>query len=156
MKRSILLICTVLLVNCSSDSNEDFKDIYQREICDKYSMYANSKDLNGSLSLYAEGAMVNNSAVEPIIGLEKIKEGFVQWYDNAETINHRATVISAKVFGNEAFAYGRWKVDQVLKDGTRSSERGHWSTHNVKVDNAWKMTIDHTNDAEFYESRKRD
>ena len=130
MKRSILLICTVLLVNCSSDSNEDFKDIYQREICDKYSMYANSKDLNGSLSLYAEGAMVNNSAVEPIIGLEKIKEGFVQWYDNAETINHSATVISAKVFGNEAFAYGRWKVDQVLKDGTRSSERGHWSTHN--------------------------
>ena len=33
-------------------------------------------------------------------------------------------------------------------------ETGHWSTHNVKVGNNWKMTIDHTNDAKFYESRK--
>ena len=156
MKKLFTLICTMLLVNCNSSPNDNFKDIYQREICDKYSLYANSKDLNGSLSLYAEDAIVNNSSVEPIVGLYKIKENFVKWYESAETINHSATVISAKVFGNEAFAYGRWDVDQIMKDGSRSMERGHWSTHNVKVGNNWKMTIDHTNDAEFYENRKND
>ena len=88
----------MLLVNCNSSPNDNFKDIYQREICDKYSLYANSKDLNGSLSLYAEDAIVNNSTVEPIVGINKIKENFIEWYESAETINHSATVISAKVF----------------------------------------------------------
>jgi len=153
MKNIMILICLTLLANCSSNTNENFKEIYQREICDKYSLYANSKDLNGSLSLYADDAIVNNSAVEPIVGLEKIKENFIQWYENAETINHSATVISAKVFGNEAFAYGSWKVDQIMKDGSKREERGNWSTHNIIVGNNWKMTIDHTNDAEFYAIR---
>ena len=73
MKKLITLICLTLLANCSSIPNDNFKEIYQREICDKYSLYANSKDLNGSLSLYAADAIVNNSAVEPIVGIEKIK-----------------------------------------------------------------------------------
>ena len=55
MKKFIALIWLTLLTNCSSNSKEDlndnFKEVYQREICDKYSLYANSKDLNGSLSL---------------------------------------------------------------------------------------------------------
>jgi ketosteroid isomerase-like protein len=91
--------------------------------------------------------------VEPIVGIEKIKENFIQWYESAETINHSAAVISAKVFGNEAFAYGSWKVNQIMKDGSKREERGNWSTHNIKVGNNWKMTIDHTNDAEFYAIR---
>jgi len=153
MKIIITLICLTLLANCSSNPNNNFKEIYQREICDKYSLYANSKDLNGSLSLYAADAIVNNSAVEPIVGIEKIKDTFIQWYESAETINHSATVISAKVFGNEAFAYGSWKVNQIMKDGSKREERGNWSTHNIKVGNNWKMTIDHTNDAEFYAIR---
>ena len=159
MKKFIALIWLTLLTNCSSnlkeDLNDNFKEVYQREICDKYSLYANNKDLNGSLSLYADDAIVNNSTVEPIVGINKIKENFIEWYESAETINHSATVISAKVFGNEAFAYGRWKVDQIMKDGSKREERGHWSTHNVKVGNNWKMTIDHTNDADFFESRRK-
>ncbi|MDB4737829.1 DUF4440 domain-containing protein [Verrucomicrobiales bacterium] len=153
MKKSINLIWLTLLANCSSIPNDNFKEVYQREICDKYSLYANSKDLNGSLSLYADTAIVNGSAVEPIVGIETIKENFIKWHESTEKINHSATVISAKVFGNEAFAYGSWKVDQIMKDGSKREERGHWSTHNVKVGNNWKMTIDHTNDAEFYPIR---
>ena len=160
MKKFIALIWLTLLTNCSSNSKEDlndnFKEVYQREICDKYSLYANNKDLNGSLSLYADDAIVNNSTVEPIAGINKIKENFIEWYESAETINHSATVISAKVFGNEAFAYGSWKDDQIMKDGSKREEKGHWSTHNLKVGNNWKMTIDHTNDAAFYEIRKNE
>ena len=118
-------MCLTLLANCSSIPKDNFKETYQREICDKYSLYANSKDLNGSLSLYADDAIVNNSTVEPIVGINKIKENFIEWYESAETINHSATVISAKVFGNEAFAYGSWKVDQIMKDGSKREEM--WS-----------------------------
>ena len=153
MKKLIYLLCLTFLANCSSIPKDNFKETYQREICDKYSLYANSKDLNGSLSLYAEDAIVNGSAVEPIVGIEAIKESFIQWHESTEKINHSATVISAKRFGAEAFAYGIWKVDQIMKDGSKREERGHWSTHNIKVGNSWKMTIDHTNDAEFYPTR---
>ena len=153
MKKLIYLLCLTFLANCSSIPKDNFKETYQREICDKYSLYANSKDLNGSLSLYAEDAIVNGSAVEPIVGIEAIKESFIQWHESTEKINHSATVISAKKFGDEAFAYGVWKVDQVMKDGSKREETGHWSTHNIKVGNSWKMTIDHTNDAEFYKTR---
>ena len=154
MKKLIHLIWLPLLANCSSIPNNNFKETYQREICDKYSLYANSKDLNGSLSLYADDAIVNGSAVEPIVGMEAIKESFMQWHESTEKINHSATVISAKEFGNEACAYGIWKVDQIMIDGSKREETGHWSTHNIKVGNSWKMTIDHTNDAKFYPTRK--
>ena len=153
MKNLIILVCCVFLMNCESVSSEDFMVEYQREICDKYSLYAKNKDLEGHLSLYTDDAMVNNSSVEPITGKDQIKQSFLDWYEGTKTIDHSAKVISAKVFGNEAFAYGTWRVDQIMKDGTQRIERGHWSTHNVKIGNSWKMTIDHTNDAEFYESR---
>jgi ketosteroid isomerase-like protein len=154
MKKIIYLLPLMFLANCSSIPKEDFKETYQREICDKYSLYANSKDLAGSLSLYANNAVVNGSAVEPISGLEAIKRNFLKWHGSTKEINHSATVISAKRFGDQAFAYGLWKVDQVMKNGTKRKETGHWSTHNIRVGNSWKMTIDHTNDAEFYMTRK--
>ena len=154
MKKIIYLLPLMFLANCSSLPKEDFKETYQREICDKYSLYANSKDLAGSLSLYANNAVVNGSAVEPISGLEAIKRNFLKWHGSTKEINHSATVISAKRFGDQAFAYGVWKVDQIMKNGTKRKETGHWSTHNIRVGNSWKMTIDHTNDAEFYMTRK--
>lgn len=153
MKKLLYLISLTFLANCSSIPKNNFKETYQREICDKYSLYANSKDLNGSLSLYADDAIVNGSAVKPIVGIEAIKESFIEWHESTEKINHSATVIAAKRFGDEAFAYGIWKVDQVMNDGSKREETGHWSTHNIKVGNNWKMTIDHTNDAEFYPTR---
>ena len=126
MKKLITMICLLLLANCvkmeESDTNDNFNKIYQREICDKYSLYANTKDLDGSLSLYADNAIVNNSAVAPIVGKDKIKENFIEWYESAETINHSAKVISAQIFGNKAFAYGSWEVDQIMKDGSKREE----------------------------------
>ena len=95
MKKIIYLMPLMFLANCSSIPKEDFKETYQREICDKYSLYANSKDLAGSLSLYANNAVVNGSAVEPISGLEAIKRNFLKWHGSTKEINHSATVISA-------------------------------------------------------------
>ena len=112
-------------------------------------MYAKNKDLSGHLSLYVSDATVNNNSVPPIQGHEQIKKSFIDWYDSALDIKHSATVIDAKVFGDHAFAYGIWEVEQVMKDGSKTIEKGYWSTHNVMVNNTWKMTLDHTNDLDI-------
>ena len=43
MKKFIALIWLTLLTNCSSNSkddlNDNFKEVYQREICDKYDVH---------------------------------------------------------------------------------------------------------------------
>ena len=36
-----------------------------------------------------------------------------------------------------------------MKDGAKTIEKGYWSTHNVMVNNKWKMTLDHTNDLDI-------
>ena len=146
MKKFIAVIGLALLVNCVKvEENTSFKQEYQREICDKYSLYANTMDVEGSMSLYEENAIVNGNGRAPLQGAKQIRKDFVEWYSSSESINHSAKVIAAHVSGNKAFAYGEWKVDQISKSGQRTSTEGHWSTHNLKVDGSWKMTIDHTN-----------
>ena len=146
MKKFMTVIGLVLLVNCVEvDSSTKFKDEYQREVCDKYSLYANTMDVEGSVSLYTEDAIVNGNGRAPLQGAEQIRKDFVEWYSSSESINHSAKVIAAHELGNKAFAYGKWKVDRTSKDGIRTTREGHWSTHNVKVNGNWKMAIDHTN-----------
>ena len=149
MRNFIVSAGMFLIISCETVTEENFKATYQREICDKYSLYAKNKDLNGHLSLYVSDATVNNNSVPPIQGHEEIKKSFIEWYNSAQEINHSATVIDAKVFGDYAFAYGIWEVEKVMKDGSISTEKGYWSTHNVKVNNTWKMTLDHTNDLDI-------
>jgi|TARA_B110000003_G_scaffold222113_1_gene222259 ketosteroid isomerase-like protein len=154
MKQSIIVLSLALLVNCVevdiSSADGDFKAEYQKAICDKYSMYANTMDVVGSLSLYAEDAIVNGNGLAPIQGLDKIKQDFIDWYGSSESINHSAEVISAQLFGDRAFAYGKWKVKRTSKEGVTTEREGHWSTHNIKVGGSWKMTLDHTNDLKNY------
>ena len=154
MKQSIIVFSLALLVNCVevdiSSANGDFKAEYQKGICDKYSVYANTMDVAGSLSLYAEDAIVNGNGLAPIQGLDNIEQDFNDWYGSSESINHSAEVISAQVFGNTAFAYGKWKVERTSNEGVKTEREGHWSTHNIKIDGSWKMTLDHTNDIKNY------
>ena len=147
MKQIITLFSLAVLINCvKMEDFSDFKEEYQREICDKFSLYANTMDVEGSISLYTDDAVVNGNGSQPVKGIDQIRQGFVDWYESSETINHSAKVISAQVFGNKAFAYGKWKVDTTSKEGERTTSEGYWSTHNIKVGGTWKMTIDHTND----------
>ena len=149
MRHFTIIAAILLIISCESGIDENFKAIYQREICNKYSLYAKTKNLEGHLSLYADDAIVNNNLIPPIQGHKEIEKSFIEWYDSTQKINHSATVIEAKVFGDYAFAYGIWEVEQVMKDGSKSTEKGYWSTHNVKVYNTWKMTLDHTNDLDI-------
>ena len=85
-------------------------------------MYAKNKDLSGHLSLYVYNATVNNNSVPPIQGHDGNKKSFIDWYDSAQDIKHSATVIDVKVFGDHAFAYGKWQLEQIMQDGSESIE----------------------------------
>ena len=146
MKKFIAVIGLAFLINCVKvEESTSFKQEYQREICDKYSLYANTMDVEGSVSLYTKDAIVNGNGRDVVKGADNIRANFVGYYGSSESINHSAEVIAAYEFGDKAFAYGKWKVDRTSKDGVRTTKEGHWSTHNVKVDGKWKMVIDHTN-----------
>ena len=67
MKKIIFSILAISLFSCVSNQENQFMDIYQSELCDKYSLYANNKDLNGILSLYTDDAIINGNAVDAII-----------------------------------------------------------------------------------------
>ena len=110
MKKFIAVIGLVFLVNCVKvEESTSFKQEYQREICDKYSIYANTMDFEGIFSLYREHAIVNGNGRVPLQGAEEIRKDFVEWHSRSESINHSAKVIAAHVLGNKAFAYGKWK-----------------------------------------------
>jgi len=62
MKKFIAVICLAFLVNCVKvEESISFKQEYQREICDKYSLYANTMDVEDSVSLYTKDAIVNGN-----------------------------------------------------------------------------------------------
>tara|TARA_B100000686_G_scaffold355357_1_gene473414 strand:+ start:7957 stop:8769 length:813 start_codon:yes stop_codon:yes gene_type:complete len=153
VKKITLIGIVLIIVGCGSNQEDQFTAIYQSELCDKYSLYVNNKDVNGMLSLYTDDAIINGNASEQIIGKEAIKNEFIQWFENVDSIDHSATVISAKFFGNKAFVYGSWKLNQISKDGKKTNLRGNWMNHSEKIGNNWKMKIDLWNDSEFYELR---
>ena len=55
MKKFIAFIGLAFLVNCVEvDKSTNFKEEYQREICDKYSLYANTMDVEEADTLTQE------------------------------------------------------------------------------------------------------
>ena len=75
MKQLVLIFSLITLINCvKMEDSSSFKDEYQREICDKYSLYANTMDVEGSMSLYAENAIVNGNGRAPVQGTDQIRK----------------------------------------------------------------------------------
>ena len=64
-------------------------------------------------------------------------------------------MISAQVFGNTAFAYGKWKVERTSNEGLKTELEGHLSTHNIKIHGTCKMTLDHNNDIKNYNKKQK-
>ena len=158
MNRLIPLLTLVILMNCGTESNiqtnGDLKDVFQA-FSDKWTSYAESKDLNGIVSLYTSDAVIDGNATGSSIGSEEIRDNFKQWFDKNKSIEHSSKVISYTAFGDNAFVYGTWEVNQVTNDGTKIEVRGSWVNHSVKVGSDWKTKMELWNDAELFESRKK-
>ena len=158
MKRLIPILTLVLMINCGTQSNvqsnSDLKDIFQAH-SNKWTSYAESEDLDGIMSLYTSDAIIDGNATGSVAGSE-IRGTFEQWFEANESIEHSSNVISCTAFGDNAFVYGNWKVNQVTNDDKKIAVRGSWVNHMVKVGNEWKTKMELWNDAELFESRKKD
>ena len=71
MRKLAIITSFILVVSCESRIKEDFKAIYQKEVCDKYSLYAKNKDLSGHLSLYVDNATINITRYHQSKGMMK-------------------------------------------------------------------------------------
>jgi len=158
MKKLIPILSLVLMINCGTQSNGqsdgDLKDIFQTHN-NKWSSYAKSEDLDGIVSLYTSDAIIDGNATGSVAGGE-IRDTFEQWFEANKSIEHSSNVISFTTFGDNAFVYGNWKVTQVTNDGKKIAVRGSWVNHMVKVEYKWKTKMELWNDAELFESRKKD
>ena len=158
MKRIMILLGFIALINCGANlnaqSNDGLKDIFQAN-SNKWSSYAESEDLDGIISLYTSDAIIDGNATGSVAGSE-IRGSFEQWFEANESIEHSSNVISCTAFGDNAFVYGNWKVNQVTNDGKKIPVRGSWVNHMVKVEYKWKSKMELWNDAKLFESRKKD
>jgi len=159
MKKIMAMLGLIVLINyganLNAQSNEDLKEIFQ-SISDEWTSYAESKNLRGIVSLYAADAVIDGNAKDAVVGRYAIKDDFKQWFEGSQSIDHSSSVISATVFGDNAFVYGSWTVNQIAKDGSKNALRGNWVNHNVKIGSKWKIKLELWNDAEFFESRKKE
>ena len=158
MKRIMILLGLIALINyganLNAQSNDGLKDIFQAN-SNKWSSYAKSEDLDGIVSLYTSDAIIDGNATGSVAGGE-IRDTFEQWFEANKSIEHSSNVISFTAFGDNAFVYGNWKVNQVTNDGKKIAVRGSWVNHMVKVEYKWKSKMELWNDAELFESRKKD
>ena len=158
MKRIMILLGLIALINyganLNAQSNDGLKDIFQAN-SNKWSSYAESEDLDGIISLYTSDAIIDGNATGSVAGSE-IRGSFEQWFEANESIEHSSNVISCTAFGDNAFVYGNWKVNQVTNDGKKIAVRGSWVNHMVKVEYKWKSKMELWNDAELFESRKKE
>jgi len=158
MKRIMILLGLIALINyganLNAQSNDGLKDIFQAN-SNKWSSYAESEDLDGIVSLYTSDAIIDGNATGSVAGGE-IRDTFEQWFEANKSIEHSSNVISFTAFGDNAFVYGNWKVNQVTNDGKKIAVRGSWVNHMVKVEYKWKTKMELWNDAELFESRKKD
>ena len=158
MKRIMILLGLIALINYGADlnaqSNDGLKDIFQAH-SNKWTSYAESEDLDGIVSLYTSDAIIDGNATGSVAGGE-IRDTFEQWFEANKSIEHSSNVISFTTFGDNAFVYGNWKVTQVTNDGKKIAVRGSWVNHMVKVEYKWKTKMELWNDAELFESRKKD
>ena len=158
MKRIMILLGLIALINyganLNAQSNDGLKDIFQAN-SNKWSSYAESEDLDGIISLYTSDAIIDGNATGSVAGGE-IRDTFEQWFEANKSIEHSSNVISFTAFGDNAFVYGNWTVNQVTNDGKKIAVRGSWVNYMVKVGNEWKTKMELWNDAELFESRKKD
>ena len=87
MKKFIAVIGLVFLINCIKvEESTSFKQEYQKEICDKYSLYANTMDVEGSVSLYTKDAIVNGNGRDVVKGADNIRANFVVYYNSSNLL----------------------------------------------------------------------
>ena len=89
---SLLMLLTITALQAQDQDREAVTSTL-----DALHLYAHEADGKKYFSLYTDDAVINGNTVDAIIGKEAIKSDLIKWFENADSIDHKATVISANV-----------------------------------------------------------
>ena len=137
-KQSILVVCVALLpVTLAFAAGADEKAV--READEQWSKVAAAKDLDKTVSFYADGAVVlppNQAAVMTKDGIRNLWKGFL---DSLTDISWKTTRVEMAKSGDMGYSIGTYEM--TLKDGTKDKGK-YCEVWRKQADGKWKVSAD--------------
>jgi ketosteroid isomerase-like protein len=137
-KQFVLVVCVALLpvtLVLAAGANE--KAV--RDADEQWSKVAAAKDLDKTVSFYAEGAVVlppNQAAVTTKDGIRNLWKGFL---DSLTDISWKTTRVEMAKFGDMGYLTGTYEM--TLKDGTKDKGK-YCEVWKKQPDGKWKVSAD--------------
>ena len=137
-KQVILIFCVALLpVTLAVAANADEKAV--RDADEQWSKVAASKDLDKTVSFYADDAVVlppNQAAVTTRDGIRNLWKDFL---DSLTEISWKTTHVDTAKSGDMAYLIGTYEM--TMKDGTKDKGK-YCEVWKKQADGKWKVSAD--------------
>jgi uncharacterized protein (TIGR02246 family) len=138
MKQFILVVCVALLpVTLAFAAGADEKAV--RDADEQWSKVAAAKDLDKTVSFYADDAVVlppNQAAVRTKDGIRNLWKGF---FDSLTDISWKTTRVEMANSGDMGYLIGAYEM--TLKDGTKDKGK-YCEVWKKQSDGKWKVAAD--------------
>src|SRR5215471_13897586 len=137
-KQSILVVCVALLpVTLAFAAGADEKAV--READEQWSKVAGAKDLDKTVSFYADDAVVlppNQAAVTRKDDIRNLWKGFL---DSLTDISWKTNRVETAKSGDMAYLIGTYEM--TMKDGTKDKGK-YCEVWKKQADGKWKVSAD--------------
>ena len=137
-KQSILVVCVALFpVTLTLAAGPDEKAV--RDADEQWSKVAGAKDLDKTVSFYADDAVVlppNQAAVTTKDGIRNLWKGFL---DSLTDISWKTNRVETAKSGDMAYLIGTYEM--TMKDGTKDKGK-YCEVWKKQADGKWKVSAD--------------
>src|SRR5215472_17225363 len=137
-KQSILVVCIALVpITLAFAAGPDEKAV--READEQWSKVAGAKDLDKTVSFYADDAVVlppNQAAVTTKDGIRSLWKGFL---DSLTDISWKTTRVTMAKSGDMGYLIGIYEM--TMKDGTKDKGK-YCEVWKKQADGKWKVSAD--------------
>jgi uncharacterized protein (TIGR02246 family) len=137
-KQFFLVVCVALLpVTLAFAADADEKAV--RDADEQWSKVAAAKDLDKTVSFYADDAVVlppNQAAVTTKDGIRNLWKGF---FDSLTDISWKTTRVQMAKSGDMGYLIGTYEM--TMKDGTKDKGK-YCEVWKKQADRKWKVTTD--------------
>src|SRR5215468_5878085 len=137
-RQFILVVCIALVpITLAFAAGPDEKAV--READEQWSKVAGAKDLDKTISFYADDAVVlppNQAAVTTKDGIRNLWKGFL---DSLTDISWKTTRVETAKSGDMAYLIGTYEM--TMKDGTKDKGK-YCEVWKKQADGKWKVSAD--------------
>lgn len=137
-KQFVLIVCVALVrVTPAFAAGDNEKSV--RDADEQWSKVAAAKDLDKTISFYADDAIVlppNQAAVTTKDGIRNLWKGF---FDSLTEISWKTSRVEMAKSGDTGYLIGTY--DATFKDGTKDKGK-YCEVWKKQADGKWKVTVD--------------